>query len=194
MRVIEAPMAGVHLLEVERRGDARGYFGRCFCRTELEALGVDREIRQGNLSRSTRAGTLRGLHYQLPPAAETKIVQCLAGRVYDVVLDLRPTSATFGRHYGASLDADNGRMMVVPEGCAHGFLTLTDDCLVHYLVSAEYAPEAERGIRFDDPAFSIRWPMRPTLVSDRDRAHPPFDPAFHWPCAPGSPTGAEHAA
>lgn len=177
--LLDQPLPGVFLLGLEPRRDERGFFARCFCRDELAALGIEAGIRQANLSHSRHRGTLRGLHYQLPPSAETKILRCLRGRIHDVVLDLRPDSPTFGRSFCAELAEDNGRSMVVPPGCAHGFLTLTEDVLVLYFVSAAYDPDRERGLRWDDPTFAIPWPFPPKVISARDRAHPDFDPAWH---------------
>jgi dTDP-4-dehydrorhamnose 3,5-epimerase len=119
------------------------------------------------------------MHYQLPPDAETKMVRCVRGGLFDVVLDLRPDSPTFGRWHGEELTADNRRMLVIPRGCAHGFVTLTDDAEVLYLVDHPYSPGRERGVRHDDPRFGIEWPVRPVEVSDKDRAWPSFDPQWH---------------
>ena len=132
-----------------------------------------------NNSLSAERGTLRGMHYQLAPSAEVKVVRCVRGALYDVILDLRPDSPTFGQHFGAELTAENRRMMYVPQGFAHGFLTLSDDTEAVYLVSSYYDPDRERGVRFDDPKFAIEWPEAPAVVSDKDRAHPDFDPAHH---------------
>lgn len=177
--VLARPMPGVVLLEGHPRRDERGFFARCFCRQELRAIGIDREVEQANMSLSACRGTLRGLHYQIGIAAETKIVSCLQGALWDVVLDLRSGSPTFGQHFAAELSPDNRRAMVVPEGCAHGFLTLSDDALAFYLVSSAHDPLRERGVRWDDPAFEIAWPFPPSVVSPRDQAHPDFDPGWH---------------
>lgn len=179
IELLASPLPGVALLAFHPRSDARGWFSRAFCREQLHHLGIDLDVVQANVSRSERRGTLRGLHYQLPPSAEVKLVRCLVGAIHDVVLDLRPSSPTFGRHFAVRLDETNARAVVVPPGCAHGFLTLTDSTVVLYLVSAAYDPARERGIRFDDPAFAIPWPFPPVIVSERDRAHPDFDPAWH---------------
>lgn len=179
MRAVSRPLPGVTVLQALPREDERGSFTRLFCQDELKGLGIARDVAQANLSRSSRRGTLRGLHYQIGPSAETKIVTCLAGAVHDVVLDLRPNSPAFGRSCAVELTAANRRLMMVPEGCAHGFMTLSDDALVLYFVSAAYDPVRERGVRWDDPAFAIPWPLRPSVVSARDRAHPDFDPTFH---------------
>ncbi|MCB1969707.1 MAG: dTDP-4-dehydrorhamnose 3,5-epimerase family protein [Geminicoccaceae bacterium] len=175
MRVLEQPMAGVYLLEPEAHHDERGRFSRCFCVEELDRLDANTGIVQANISHSHRCGTLRGLHYQHPPFAETKYVQCVSGRIHDVVLDLRPRSATFRKWYAAGLDDRNGWIMVIPEGCAHGFMTLEEDCAVQYFVTAPHAPQHEAGVRHDDPAFAIRWPMAPRAISARDASHPLFD-------------------
>jgi dTDP-4-dehydrorhamnose 3,5-epimerase len=179
MRAIDQPLPGVRLLELAPRFDERGFFARAFCRTTLADLEVGLEVAQANLSSSLARGTLRGLHYQLPPSAEIKLVMCLVGAVWDCVLDLRPGSPDFGRWTAAELSAANRRAMLVPEGCAHGFLTLAPDSLVLYLVSAPHDPARERGVRWNDPRFEIAWPFEPTVVSARDRAHPDFEPSIH---------------
>jgi len=166
------PLPGVRLLRRRAVEDERGRFERLFCRDEFAALGLPAECVQVNLSTTRRRGTFRGLHYQLPPSAETKVVQCLAGALFDVVLDLRPE--TFGRVATFELHAGDGRLLVVPKGCAHGFLTLADETVVLYLVDTPWDPARERGIRFDDPAFRIPLPFPPEIVSARDRAHPDY--------------------
>lgn len=176
IELLDRPLPGAAVLAFTPRVDSRGWFTRTFCATQLERLGLPLQVAQANVSRSDRRGTLRGLHYQLPPSAEAKLVRCIAGAVHDVVLDLRAGSPTFGRHFAVELDENNGRAVFVPPGCAHGFLTLTDGALVLYFVSARYDPARERGVRFDDPAFAIRWPFPPAVVSDRDLSHPDFDP------------------
>ncbi|BCX17846.1 MAG: dTDP-4-dehydrorhamnose 3,5-epimerase [Geminicoccaceae bacterium] len=179
MRALDEPLPGVRLLELAPRFDERGFFARAFCRTTLADLEIDLPVVQANLSRSHGRGTLRGLHYQLPPSAETKLVLCLEGAIWDCVLDLRPDSPSFGRWAAAELSATNHRAMLVPPGCAHGFLTLVPDCLVLYFVSAAYDPARERGVRWNDPTFAITWPFEPRILSERDRTHPDFAPAFH---------------
>ena len=179
MRLISRPLPGMLVLRTEPRTDERGFFSRCFCRHELGRFGVTPAVEQANLSFSERAGTLRGLHYQMAPSAEVKVLTCLQGAVHDVVLDVRPSSPTFGRHAVVELSATNGRMVVVPEGCAHGFLTLSDEALAFYLVSNRYDPVRERGVRWDDPAFAIDWPATPTVLSPRDAAAPDYDPGHH---------------
>ena len=177
--VVGRPLPGVLVLATSPVADERGAFTRLFCRDELGELGIDRGVAQANLSRSTTRHTLRGLHYQTGASAETKIVTCLAGAVFDVVLDLRPRSSTFGQAAGIELSAANDLVMVVPEGCAHGFLTLADDASVLYFVSAAWDPALERGLRWNDPAFTIPWPASPAVISARDAAHPDFDLRRH---------------
>ena len=179
MRCVSRPLPGMLVLEAEPHADGRGFFTRLFCRTEFAGLGKEAAVDQANLSYSARRGTLRGLHYQLGPSAETKMVTCLRGRLHDVVLDLRPASPSFGRWAAVELSETNRRVVVVPEGCAHGFLTMEDESLPFYLVTAAYDPLRERGVRWDDPAFGIVWPFQPTCISDRDRSHSDFDPGFH---------------
>jgi dTDP-4-dehydrorhamnose 3,5-epimerase len=175
----ETPIAGAYLIDLEKRGDDRGFFARVFCRTEFGERDLDTEFVQINNSLSAERGTLRGLHYQLAPAEEVKVVRCVAGALWDVILDVRPQSPTFGLWFGAELSATNRRMMYAPRGVAHGFVTLTDDTEAFYLVSAFYAPERERGIRWNDPRFAVEWPVAPVVMSDKDRDRPDFDPAIN---------------
>jgi dTDP-4-dehydrorhamnose 3,5-epimerase len=179
MKFHPTPLAGACTIELDKRGDDRGFFARLFCEDEFAAAGLDTRFPQINNSLSTRAGTLRGMHYQLPPAAEVKVVRCVRGALYDVIVDLRPDSATFKRWFGAELSAENRRMMLVPRGFAHGFITLAPDTEAFYLVSQRYAPAEERGLRFDDPAIGIQWPAQPVEVSDKDRNWPDLDPGYH---------------
>lgn len=179
MKFRQTSVHGACLIDLERRGDDRGFFARFFCEDEFGKAGLKTRFAQINTSLTRSAGTLRGMHYQLPPAAEVKVVRCIRGALFDVVLDLRPDSPTFGKWFGETLDAENKTMMYVPEGCAHGFVTLTDDTEALYLVSHPYGPEQERGIRFNDPRFAIQWPITPSEVSAKDGAWPDFDPVFH---------------
>jgi dTDP-4-dehydrorhamnose 3,5-epimerase len=173
------PLLGAYTIELEKRGDDRGFFARLFCEKEFEAAHLPMSVVQINNSLSAKAGTLRGMHYQLQPAAEIKIVRCIRGSLYDVIIDLRPDSATFGKWFGVELSAENRLMLFVPQGFAHGVLTLTNNTEAFYLANAFYAPEHERGVRFDDPRFGIEWPLQPVGVSPKDRNWPDFDPAFH---------------
>jgi dTDP-4-dehydrorhamnose 3,5-epimerase len=175
----ETPLAGGFLIDLEKRGDDRGFFARAFCEREFGAKGLATHFVQVNNSTSAQRGTLRGMHYQLSPKAETKMVRCIRGALHDVILDLRPGSPTFGKSFGADLTAENRRMMYVPKGFAHGFVTLVDDTEAFYFVDEFYAPEQERGVRWNDPRFAIHWPVAPVVLSDKDRAHRDFDAAWH---------------
>jgi dTDP-4-dehydrorhamnose 3,5-epimerase len=175
----ETPLRGAYVIDLEKRGDERGFFARMFCTREFAEHGLATNMVQANNSFSSQMGTLRGMHYQLVPKAETKLVRCLRGALHDVILDLRSDSPTFGQSFGADLTADNRRMMYVPKGFAHGFITLTDDAEAYYLVDEFYAPECERGIRWNDPRFSIRWPIQPVVISDKDQNVRDFEPAWH---------------
>jgi len=167
-----ARLAGAFVLDLERREDDRGFFARTFCRGEFEAHGLRSEIAQANVSHNRSRGTLRGMHYQVEPRAETKVVQCGTGSIYDVIVDLRPLSPTFRQWEGFELSSTNRRMLYIPEGFAHGFQTLADDCSVLYLMGEFYSPEHARGARWNDPAFGIDWPLPEPLVSDRDDSFP----------------------
>jgi dTDP-4-dehydrorhamnose 3,5-epimerase len=175
----ETPLRGAYLVDIEKRGDERGFFARAFCEKEFGAHELATRFVQANDSLSAQRGTLRGMHYQLPPKAETKLVRCIRGALHDVILDLRKGSPTFGKSFGAELSAENRRMMYVPKGFAHGFITLADDTEAFYLVDESYGPEQERGLRWNDPRFDIRWPIAPVVLSDKDRGHRDFDPAWH---------------
>jgi dTDP-4-dehydrorhamnose 3,5-epimerase len=175
----ETPVQGAYLIDLEKRGDERGFFARVFCEREFADHQLATRFVQANNSVSAQRGTLRGMHYQLAPKAETKLVRCIEGELFDVVLDLRPDSSTFGKSFGASLSAENRRMMYVPKGCAHGFVTLADTTEALYFVDEFYAPEQERGVRWNDPRFAIEWPMAPVVISDKDAQWPLFDAAWH---------------
>lgn len=179
MKFIPTPLTGAYLIEIEPKGDCRGFFARAFCEQEFKHEGLESQFCQINNSFSAKKGTLRGMHYQLTPSSEVKMVRCVAGALYDVISDLRPDSPTFGKWFGATLSAKNRTLMYVPRGFAHGFLTLTDDVETLYLVSASYAPQDERGLRFDDPWLAISWPSEPIEVSPKDSTWPFFDPEFH---------------
>lgn len=179
MKFVETPLKGAYLIDLEKRGDDRGFFARAFCRDEFAKVGLAPVFVQVNNSLSAQKGTLRGMHYQLAPKAETKVVRCIRGSLYDVILDLRKGSATFGQSFGAELSAENRRMMYVPKGFAHGFITLSDDAEAFYFVDEFYGPECERGIRWNDPKFAIQWPIAPVVVSDKDAKHRDFDETWH---------------
>ena len=175
----EAPLKGAWLIDPSRKEDSRGFFARLFCKREFGGIGLETDFVQVNSSMSLKVGTLRGIHYQLTPSAEVKLVRCVRGELWDCVVDLRPSSPTFGRWFGATLTAANRTMLYVPRGCAHGFLTLADESEILYLVSAYYSPENERGLRWDDSRFGIEWPGQPTELSEKDLTWPLFDPVYH---------------
>lgn len=179
MRYTPTELLGVFLIDLEPRSDERGFFSRLFCRDEFGERGLESDFVQFNTSFTKERLTLRGLHYQLTPSAEVKVIKCIRGALWDVALDLRPDSPTFGCWTGAELSADNRRMMYLPAGCAHGFLTLTDDVEMIYFVSNVYDAELERIVRWNDPRFGIVWPETPRVVSSKDQAAPDFDPAHH---------------
>lgn len=179
MKFQETPLKGAYLIDLERRGDDRGFFARAFCENEFAAQGLISHFVQVNNSLTGKKGTLRGMHYQLAPKAEVKVVRCIRGSLYDAILDLRPDSPTYGKSFGAELTAENRTMIYVPRGFAHAILTLADDTEALYLVSEFYSPENERGIRWNDPHFKIEWPIEPREVSEKDGKWPDFDPQFH---------------
>lgn len=174
MRFTEAKLAGVWVVDVEPRADLRGFFARTFCRDEFAAHGLRTDIVQASVSYNHKPGTLRGMHYQSAPFEEVKLVRCVRGAIYDVVLDLRATSPTFCRWEAFELTEDNLRAVYVPEGCAHGFQTLREASLVAYQISPAYSPEHARGVAWDDPAFGIAWPEAERTLSERDRVYPRF--------------------
>jgi dTDP-4-dehydrorhamnose 3,5-epimerase len=172
---VRTDLDGAWIVDVERLEDERGFFARAWCREEFAQHGVDVDLVQCSISFNRRRGTLRGMHYQARPFAEVKLVRCTRGGIYDVVVDLRPGSPTFRRWVSAELTEDNRRSVLVPAGCAHGFQTLSANTEVFYQMSRVHAPEHARGVRWDDPAFAIAWPIKDDLViSERDRAYPDF--------------------
>jgi dTDP-4-dehydrorhamnose 3,5-epimerase len=170
----ETEIEGVRIVEPMRREDERGFFARTWDADEFRRAGLAGVVVQTSLSFSRRRGTLRGMHYQEAPHAEAKLIRCTAGAIFDVALDLRPGSATFRRWVGIELSAENRLALYVPEGCAHGFLTLADDSEVAYQMSAPHVPEAARGVRYDDPAFAIEWPGEVVVINERDAGYPDF--------------------
>jgi dTDP-4-dehydrorhamnose 3,5-epimerase len=178
MKLLPTALAGVFVADTEFRRDPRGAFARLFCETDLAAALGKRRIVQANHSRSEAVGTLRGLHYQRSPQAEMKFVRCLQGRVFDVAVDLRAGSPTFLHWHAEELSAANGRMLIIPEGCAHGFQVLEPGSEVMYLVTAPYAPEMEGGVAYNDPRLGISWPLPVTVLSERDRVLMPLAPEF----------------
>lgn len=171
----ETPLSGSYLIHLEKMGDERGFFARLFCSEQFKEKGLESRFVQVNNSLSAETGTLRGMHYQVAPHEEVKLVRCVRGSLYDAIVDMRPDSPTYGRSFGATLSAENRSMMYVPRGFAHGFLTLEPDTEAIYLVSTPYAPASERGAKWDDPAFAIAWPAEPKIISEKDMNHPKWD-------------------
>jgi dTDP-4-dehydrorhamnose 3,5-epimerase len=177
MKFIETNVIGATVIEPNPHEDERGRFMRAWCMREFAENGIDFVPVQANLGFSLQKGTLRGMHFQEAPALEAKLVRCTRGAMFDVVLDLRPTSPTYGRWHGVELSATDGRMLYLPEMCAHGYQTLEDSTEMFYMASAFYAPISARGVHFADPAFSIQWPLPPSCVSEQDRGWPEFRPS-----------------
>lgn len=171
----ETPLKGAYFIDLEKREDERGFFARYFCEREYADHGLSSSFVQINNSLAVEKGTLRGMHYQLPPQAETKIVRCVRGALWDCIIDLRADSPTFCEHFAVELTAENRTMLYVPKGFGHGFITLEENTEALYLVDEFYAPDLERGIRYDDPTFKIKWPLQPTVISEKDLQHPDFD-------------------
>jgi len=174
MIFIKTKIASVFEIHPEKVMDDRGFFARSWCQRQFAAQGLDSQLVQCNISASSRKGTLRGMHYQVEPFAETKLIRCTRGSIFDVAVDLRPDSPTYKQWTSAVLTAENHHMLYVPRGCAHGFLTLEDHCEVFYQMSQVYHPEAARGIRWDDPAFAIEWPGKVEVIASRDNCYPDF--------------------
>ncbi len=170
----ETRLKDVYIIELEKREDQRGFFARAWCQREFEEHGLVAQVVQTNVSYNIYKGTLRGMHYQIAPHSETKLVRCTQGAIYDVVIDLRPGSPTFKQWFGVELTSQNYRMLYVPEGFAHGFQTLEDHAEVTYQVSQFYTPGAERGVRYNDPAFGIEWPLEIKSISDKDKNWPNY--------------------
>jgi len=176
MRFEATKLASAFVIHLDPNRDDRGFFARTFCERELEEHGLPTRFPQSNLSRNTAAGTLRGMHYQAAPHSEDKLVRAVRGAIYDVILDLRPNSATRFQSFGVELSAEAGNALFVPAGFAHGFITLVDDTDVLYQMSAFFQPGAGRGLRWNDPRFGLYWPREPAVISERDRTYPDFDP------------------
>ena len=167
-------IAGSYVIEIDPKRDERGFFARTWCAAELTGAGLVATLDQCSISNNAEAGTLRGMHYQVAPDFETKVVSCRSGALFDVIIDLRPESPTFRQWFGTELTALNYRALYIPPGLAHGFLTLTDNTDVFYQISGGYVPLSGRGVRWNDPAFAIEWPETPVRMADRDRAYPDF--------------------
>jgi dTDP-4-dehydrorhamnose 3,5-epimerase len=177
MNIAESPLPGTFVVDIEPASDERGFFARVFCAQEFAARGLVSTMSQCSVSFNAHRGTLRGLHFQAAPHDEEKLVRCTAGAIFDVVVDIRPESPTYRRWFGAELTAENHRAMYIAKGFAHGFISLRDDTEVFYMISEPYAPGFGRGLRWNDPAFGIIWPLEPTVISTRDAAYPLLDAA-----------------
>jgi dTDP-4-dehydrorhamnose 3,5-epimerase len=170
----ETKLPGAFVIELEPHADQRGFFARTFCRKEFEAHGISAHVEQCNISFNKSRGTLRGMHFQVAPFAEPKLVRCTSGSIYDVIIDLRPSSPTFKQYFAAELSAENRTMLFIPEGFAHGFQTLKDDTEVFYQMGQSFSAEHARGVRWNDPAFGIQWPQGERIIIERDRNYPDF--------------------
>lgn len=176
--ISDLPLVGLKRITRQRLGDQRGFLCRMFCAEELTVAGWKKQVAQINHTVTAKRGSVRGLHYQMPPHAEMKLVSCIRGEVWDVAVDLRTSSSTFLQWHAEQLSADNGHAVLIPEGFAHGFQTLTDDCELLYLHTAAYAPQAEAGLRFDEPRIHIAWPLDVAEISKRDQTHAFLSEAF----------------
>jgi len=175
MRILDTPLPGVRLIEIERMSDERGSFARSFCVDEFRDAGIEFEVHQASISFNRIAGTVRGMHLQTSPSPEAKIVRCTRGALFDVALDLRHGSETYCEWFATELNPESGAALLIPPGCAHGFQTLADETEVHYLMCGRFDAQRATGVRYDDPAFAIDWPLPVSSVSDKDRAWPDFD-------------------
>ena len=174
MIFVETTLSGAYLINVEKLEDDRGFFARSWCEREFEAHGLNSKLVQCNISLNIQKGTLRGMHYQAKPCEEAKLIRCTAGSIYDLIIDIRPDSPTYKQHFGVVLTPLNRSMLYVPEGFAHGFLTLENNTEVFYQMSEFFAPEYARGFRWNDPVFEIEWPLDIHVISDRDRTYTDF--------------------
>jgi len=175
MIFLPTPIPGAFILDIERRDDERGFFARTFCARELEAHGLSAAVAQCSISYNRTRGTLRGMHWQDASAAESKLVRCTSGAIWDVIIDLRRDSPAYGKHFAVELGAETRRGLYIPPCCAHGFQTLTDDAEVFYQIGQFHAPESARGLPYDDPAFGIAWPLPVTVIAEKDRRWPRFE-------------------
>ncbi|MDE1767043.1 MAG: dTDP-4-dehydrorhamnose 3,5-epimerase [Thaumarchaeota archaeon] len=175
----ETKLKGAYIIEPEKKEDERGFFARSFDSGIFKNHGLNPDVLQCNISYSKKKGTIRGMHFQLPPYQEAKFLRCVRGKIYDVIIDLRSKSQTYMEWIGFELSADNYKMLYAPEGFAAGFQTLIDDVELVYQVSQVYMPEYERGVKWNDPMFKIEWPLEPTVITEKDRSHPPFQDGFY---------------
>ena len=175
MIFIETQLKGALVIEPERIADERGFFARTWCQKEFASHGLETRLVQCNISDNPKKGTLRGMHFQTAPCEEVKIVRCTRGKIYDVIIDLRPGSATFKKWFGVALNEEKRNMVYIPKGFAHGFITLLDQAEVFYQMSEFYSPDHARGVRWNDPSFGIHWPAEVRLISERDNRYPDFE-------------------
>src|SRR5215471_1989581 len=175
----ETKLKGAFILDIEKREDSRGFFGRVFCQNEMKAHGLNPKIAQANTAFNLRKGTVRGMHFQFPPAAETKLVRCTRGAILDTIVDLRPESTTYFQHVSVELNEDNHRALFVPERFAHGYQTLDDDTDTSYFVGEFYSPSNEYGIPYNDPRLGLQWPLPITVVSEKDQRFASLDESEH---------------
>ncbi|MDO6439802.1 dTDP-4-dehydrorhamnose 3,5-epimerase [Cyclobacterium sp. 1_MG-2023] len=174
----ETKLKGAYIIDVKKIEDERGYFGRVFCKNEFDEVGIESNIAQTNMSFNPKKGTLRGMHYQVTPYEETKLVKCTSGAIFDCIVDLRKDSPTYLEWIGVELTEENNRMLFVPRDFAHGFITLKDNTAIQYFVSQFYAPGAEKGIKWDDPKINIQWPIDVAVISEKDNNHPYLNDQF----------------
>ena len=174
MKFLSTPIADLFLIDIEPVADERGFFARTFCADEFLRRGLEPRVAQSSIAVNPRRGTLRGMHYQREPHSEAKLVRCLRGSIHDVVIDLRAGSPTCRQWFAAALNASDRRMLYIPPGLAHGYLTLEDETEISYQMSTPYHPESADGVRWDDPAFAISWPFEPAVIVERDRSYPDF--------------------
>ena len=170
----ETKLRGAYVIELDPLEDERGFFARSFCKREFEEHGLNPSVAQSNISYNKKKGTLRGMHYQVAPYEEAKLVSCIRGAIYDVIIDLRADSSSYCQWFAVELSGENYKMLYIPEGFVHGFQTLEDNTVVFYQMSEFYHPECARGVRWDDPAFGIKWPEEPTLIGERDKGYSLF--------------------
>ena len=175
MKFTPTKLKGAYIIDIEKREDERGFFARTFCANEFSEYDLENKFVQANMSFNYKKGTLRGMHFQKAPYGEDKLVRCTKGSLYDVIIDLRPGSETFKQWIGVELTEENRRALFVPKGFAHGFITLEDNTEINYLVTQFYTPAADSGVRYNDPAFNIAWPVKVTSVSEKDKNHPDFE-------------------
>ena len=178
MNIQELELKDAYVIDLEKREDERGFFARQWCQNELNVRGLESSLKQINNSYCRYKGTLRGLHFQYPPRAETKLVRCIKGKIWDVIVDVRKTSDSYGCWTGLELSAENRTMLYVPRGFAHGFISLTDDAEIFYMVSEFYSPEFEGTLHWDDSFHGIEWPIKPTFISEKDRLAVPWNDKY----------------